>query len=133
MFVTMDMRNFAYWVQSEREKRGWSQSDLSRQSGLHRAVINKIESGTHPMPETLTALAHAFGLSPITVFRQAGLLPPGTDTEIRLDDWAYLLNQLPQDDQEELRALAQIKIQKRHAQEAATRAQNFKPAKSKGT
>lgn len=79
MFLTMNSLEFGDWIQVEREKRGWSQSDLSRYSGLHRAVISKIESGTKPMPDTLSALAQAFKISPISIFRIAGLLPEGGD------------------------------------------------------
>jgi transcriptional regulator with XRE-family HTH domain len=127
MFLAMDIMSFAYWLQKEREIRGWSQSDLSRQSGLHRAVINKLESGTRPMPETLTALARALGISPISIFRQAGLLPSASGEEASFDNWKFLLSQLPPDEQDEMRKIAQLKIEKRQAAEAAQRAGQFKP------
>jgi transcriptional regulator with XRE-family HTH domain len=79
MFLMVDRMDFAYWLQGEREKAGWSQSDLSRFSGLNRAVINKVESGTKPMPETLTAIAKAFNFPPDYVFEKAGILPPKSD------------------------------------------------------
>lgn len=75
----VDRMDFAYWLQLEREKEGWSQADLARYSGLNRAVINKIESGTKPMPETLTAISKAFDLPPDYVFEKAGILPSRSD------------------------------------------------------
>ncbi len=79
MLFMVDKFQFGLWLQKQRESKGWSQADLSRHSGLHRAVISKIENGTKPMPETLTALAHTFGLSEISMFREAGILPKAAD------------------------------------------------------
>jgi transcriptional regulator with XRE-family HTH domain len=80
MLLMSDRFTFALWMQSEREKRGWSQSDLSRYSGLHRAIISKIETNVStPSVETFIALAQAFKISPITIIRKAGLLPEGGD------------------------------------------------------
>lgn len=129
MFLTMNSLEFGDWIQVEREKRGWSQSDLSRYSGLHRAVISKIESGTKPMPDTLSALAQAFKISPITIFRIAGLLPEGGDNA-SFEDWQFLLNQLPVDEQEEVRKIVEMKIDRRQKVEQAARAKQFKPKKA---
>ncbi len=123
---------FSYWLQSEREIREWSQSDLARRSGLHRAVISKLETGTRPMPETLMQLAKAFNLPPVFVFRKAGLLPEAPSDQVRLEDWEYLLNQLPPDEQEEVRQIALMKIERRQKAEAAARAANFKPKQHGG-
>jgi transcriptional regulator with XRE-family HTH domain len=62
----MDKQNFGEWLQKEREKRGWSQSDLARLSGLHRQIINKTENGvSRPAVETYIALAKALNYSPM--------------------------------------------------------------------
>lgn len=79
MFLAVDKMDFTYWLQSEREKRSWSQSDLARFSGLNRAVINKLETGTEPMPKTLIAIARALHLPADLVFEKAGLLPPKSE------------------------------------------------------
>ena len=48
-----------------RGARGWSQSALARRSGLHRRTISRLEHPephtSRPSPQTLTALARAFG------------------------------------------------------------------------
>ena len=48
-----------------RAARGWSQSLLARRSGLHRRTISRLErpepNTSRPNPQTLTALARAFG------------------------------------------------------------------------
>ena len=90
----MDKINFGQWLQSEREKRDLSQSDLARITGLHRQIINKTENGVSmPAVETYLALAKAFGISPVSIFRKAGLLPEGGDNT-NFDDWQHLLTQL---------------------------------------
>ena len=130
MFLTMNSVEFGDWVQIEREKRSWSQSDLSRYSGLHRAVISKIESGTKPMPDTLSALAQAFKISPITIFRIAGLLPEGGDNTA-FEDWQYLLNKLPPEEQEEVRKIVEMKVERRQKEEQSARSAQFKVGKAK--
>jgi transcriptional regulator with XRE-family HTH domain len=130
MFLAMNNLEFGQWVLKERGDRGWSQSDLSRLSGLHRAVISKIESGTRPMPETLVSLAQAFKISPVTIFRLAGLLPPGPDDKINFEDWKYLLEKLTLDEREEMRQIFVMKIERRQKAEQTERAKNFKPKKS---
>ena len=130
MFLTMNSVEFGEWIQVEREKRSWSQSDLSRYSGLHRAVISKIESGTKPMPETLSALAQAFKISPITIFRIAGLLPEGGDNAA-FEDWQFLLNQLPPHEQEEVRKIVEMKIERRQKEDQSARSAGFKIGKVK--
>lgn len=51
-------------IRSERETRGWSQSDLSIRARVPQATIHKIESGktVSPRMDTLQALAETFGV-----------------------------------------------------------------------
>ncbi|WP_246793768.1 helix-turn-helix domain-containing protein [Burkholderia perseverans] len=51
-------------IRAERERRGWSLTDLARQSGVSRAMIHKIERGeSSPTATSLAKLAGAFNLS----------------------------------------------------------------------
>jgi len=128
MFLAVNI-NFSEWLITERGKRNWSQSELSRHSGLHRAVISKLESGTKPMPETLIALAQAFKISPISMFRVAGLLPPGPDDKINFEDWQHLLEQMTDAEREEFWRFGMMKIEMRQEKEKATRAGGVKVGK----
>jgi len=113
MSTIMDKITFGQWLAKQREERGWAQSELARRSGVHRQTINKIEnSGTLPNVESFIALAGALGKSPIELFRAAGLMPSGTKDQIAIEDWMFLLNQLPASDQEELRKIALMKIER---------------------
>lgn len=131
MFPSMDKVNFGDWLKIEREKREWSQSDLARYSGLHRQIINKTESGaSEPALKTFISLAQAFKISPITIFRIAGLLPEGGDNAA-FEDWQFLLNQLPPEEQEEVRKIVEMKIERRQKEEQSARSAGFKIGKVK--
>lgn len=115
----MDKEKFGQWLQKERESRDLSQSDLARMSGLHRQIINKTENGVStPAVETFLALAEALKLSPIFLFRQAGLLPPGPENSAKIEDWEYLLDQMPPEDQAEMRQIAEMKIERRQKEQS---------------
>ena len=51
-------------IKELRMKRGWSQNELSRRSGVRQGVLSYIESGRtkHPRIDTLEALAGALGV-----------------------------------------------------------------------
>lgn len=74
--------NFSDWLLEEMNKRGWSQADLARASGLNRQSVSDYVNRrrTNPEPEALVSIANAFKISPITIFRKAGLLPEGGDS-----------------------------------------------------
>lgn len=128
MLLMIDRFSFGLWLQTEREKLGMSQAEFARKAGKDRAVISKIESGgAAPAVETYIAIANALNVSPETLFRKAGLMPNVTSAQTRLDDWRFILDQLPPDEEEELRKIAAMKIEKRQAAEASARAAQFKP------
>jgi transcriptional regulator with XRE-family HTH domain len=73
---------FPNWLQSELDKRQWSQADLAYSAGISRAVINKLlNKKTYPQPDTLQAIARALKIPVETVYRVAGLLPEESETE----------------------------------------------------
>lgn len=80
MFPMANKIEFGLWLQKEREKRGWTQSDFARATGKDRAVINRIESGgALPAVETFIAFSNALNYSPLVLLRVAGLLPASND------------------------------------------------------
>jgi transcriptional regulator with XRE-family HTH domain len=121
--------DFSDWLLEQMNQREWTQSDLSKKSGLTRQSVSDYVNRrrTNPEPAALVAIANALGISPITVFRKAGLLPSSTESDSDFDDWKHLLNQLPPDEREEMRGIVQLKIEKRQKAEAVERAGQFKP------
>lgn len=133
MTSVVDME-FSDWLLEEMSKRGWSQADLARASGLHRQSISDYVNRrrTSPEPDALIAIAKGLSISPVTVFRKAGLLPTeGPDNKIVFEDWQHMLQQLTSEEQDEIYSIMEMKIKRRQQAEASARAANFKPAKVK--
>jgi transcriptional regulator with XRE-family HTH domain len=57
------LERFAANMKELRAERGWSQEDLSRESGLHYTAISKMERGVRaPRFPTVVILAQAFSV-----------------------------------------------------------------------
>lgn len=59
---------FTDWLLAEMKKRGWSQAELARRSGLTRAAINNYVSGHRPNGAAIDKLAKAFQVPPSVLF-----------------------------------------------------------------
>ena len=125
------METFTEWLLEEMGRKNMSQQSLAQKSGITPAQVSRIISGQRGLGEkSLKAIAHALNISPITIFRKAGLLPEGSDNAVS-EDWNHLLGQLMPDEQEEIREIAQMKIERRQKTDKATRSENFKSGKIK--
>ena len=95
MFFVGQNWHFAEWLQSEIDKRGWSQSDCARACDLNRAVINKLLNGKcKPQPVTLMAIARGFKLPVEAAYRAAGLLPPSTDEDDSTQEMLHIFKNI---------------------------------------
>jgi transcriptional regulator with XRE-family HTH domain len=95
MATVGDRIYFSEWLQTEMNKRGWSQSDLARAADLNRAVINKLLNGkSHPQPATLEAISRALKIPIETTYRAAGLLPINSDNDDTMDEAIYVLKSI---------------------------------------
>jgi transcriptional regulator with XRE-family HTH domain len=109
MFSVGQNAHFAEWLQSEMDKRGWSQSYCARAADLNRAVINKLLNGKcKPQPNTLMAIARAFKIPIETAYRAAGLLPPSPDFDDTTAEVMYIFNSI-QDPQRKTTAIRLLK------------------------
>jgi transcriptional regulator with XRE-family HTH domain len=90
-------------------------TELARKIGVsHPTIVELITYGKKPSFDTTVALAQWLQQSPVSVLREAGLLPAeGPENDVKFEDWKYLLDQLSPEDQEELRQIAEMKINKR--------------------
>lgn len=128
----MDKIEFPQWLRQELEKREWSQVDLSRKTGISNAQVTRILSGERGFGvEALVAISNALNISPITIIRKAGLLPPGPDDKINFEDWQYLLEKMTPEEREEFWRFGNMKIEMRQEKEQAERAKHFKLGKVK--
>jgi Zn-dependent peptidase ImmA (M78 family)/DNA-binding XRE family transcriptional regulator len=67
-------------LQQARELRGWTQTALAQQVGVHQSAIAQLETGRiQPSPEVLDALSRATGFPPVFFTRPSGpTLPLGS-------------------------------------------------------
>lgn len=90
---------FGEWLQSEMDTREWTQADIARHSGITTAQISRLVSGARGAgKQTCTAIAHALGYPPETVYRAAGLLPDVPQDDAWLERVRALASQLDEDD-----------------------------------
>lgn len=115
--------DFADWLRNQLEQRGWTQSELSRRSGVSPAQITRVLSGERGLGEkSISALAKALNLPVETVFRAAGLLPPPPSNEPpTLAEWIEIFMQADEKTREDLLNYAQYRAdQERKAKRRGT-------------
>jgi transcriptional regulator with XRE-family HTH domain len=104
---------FVAWLDEQEERLGWTDYRLAAEAKISASVLSRARSGLIPKWDACFAIAQAVKQSPITVFRKAGLLPPGPDGNVRFEDWEHLIGQLAPEDEAELRQIAEMKIERR--------------------
>ena len=98
MASVVQRMKFAEWLQTELNKRQWTQAELARRANTTDATLSRIISGTRQAgPDAALAIARALKEPPERVFRLAGLLPPGPSSEQmqEIRELAELLGSLP--------------------------------------
>ena len=71
------MDNFAEWLQSELDHRGWSQSELARRGNISQSAISSTLTGrSRPGEKVCLAIARAFNMAPAEVLSRAGIETP---------------------------------------------------------
>lgn len=122
---------FIEWL-DELEGTSVTDYEVAKQGGFsHSALSRARKEGIPPGWEICVKIADFFGVSPITVFRKAGLLPSGPDDKISFEDWKYLLEKMTPEEREEIWRIGQMKVELRQEKEQSARAKKFKPSKVK--
>lgn len=86
------------------DARELSQADMVRLSrdAISNAQISRILSGQRkPGEDTLNGIARAFGLSPVQVYRAAGLLPPDKSIDALTEEGIEILHELEPSEKED--------------------------------
>ncbi len=123
---------FIQWLDEQENIHDLSDYELAKAGGFsHSALSRARKEGIPPGWDICVKISGVINLSPITVFRKAGLLPPGPDDKINFEDWKYMLEKMTDAEREEFWRFGQMKIEMRQEQEQAARAKNFKPGKAK--
>jgi transcriptional regulator with XRE-family HTH domain len=93
MTTYMD-NSFSNWLIEQMQERDWSQADLARRTSLSRQAIANYVSGRIPDEKALHQISRAFKLSPILVFRAAGLLPAEPDSDEWVEEMTDKISQI---------------------------------------
>lgn len=67
--------NFWVRVKTEQAKRGWSDSELSRRTGVSRNTIKGLRARSRQSAETVNSVADALDIPRDEAYRLAGLIP----------------------------------------------------------
>jgi transcriptional regulator with XRE-family HTH domain len=107
-------KEFINWLTEEVNQRGWSNSELSRRSGMATSTISMIFSEqSKPGWDFCLAIATAFGEPPEKVFRLAGLLPslPGSEDEQSLKEILDIAKNMTPENRQDLLNYARYRYQ----------------------
>ena len=109
--VTSD---FIGWLAKELDQRSWTQADLARSAGVSRAQVSRVLSGmSSPGKAFCRQIARAMHITPETVFREAGLLPPEPKETKRSREAQQLFGDLSDQQQETMLAIMRTLIEER--------------------
>ncbi len=105
------MMELTDFIQQELKKRGWSQADLARRSGMTTGGISMLLTQTRkPSPDTLNILAKVFNYPPEKLFIIAGLLPKESEASSQKEELLYLFDQLPEKERSDLLKYIRINL-----------------------
>lgn len=95
---------FGEWLSKELEKHQWTPAHLASLIGKSRSVVGRIlgEKNKKQDPNTCIAIARVLGISPVTVFRKAKILPSEPANTIPLDDLQEAMASLTPAEQHEV-------------------------------
>lgn len=106
-------QEFVQWLDEQEKRFEYSDYEVAKKGDFSHSALSRARTENIPPGYSICMkIAGVFNISPITVLRKAGLLPAEGGDQIRFDDWQYLLNQLPEDEREDLRLIAEAKLQK---------------------
>jgi len=92
-------------------------NELAQQAGLSSGgVADVLNQKANPGFRFCKAIAKAFDVPPENVLRLAGLLPPKPEETATVNEFVYMINQLPPEEQEELLLVAKAWIEGRERQ-----------------
>lgn len=107
--VTIVDMAFNDWLLAHLKASNWSQAELAKRSGLTRGAVSNYINGRTPAEGALRKIAHALHVSPETVFRAAGLLPPKAEADELTERVEHILGSYKYPETKE-RALAYLEF-----------------------
>lgn len=121
---------FINWLNNELASRGWSNSEMSRRSGMSQPAISMAVSGQNkPGWDLCNGVAKAFGVPPEKVFRIAGLVEnlPASEDEETLRDLLELVRLMDVDERREILKYTTFRCNEYLAEEEVKKKTGKKP------
>lgn len=119
---------FLVWLDAQETAQNLTDYEISKQGKFSHSALSRARvEGIPPGWDICMKISGVLNVSPITVFRKAGLLPPGPDDKVNFEDWQYLLAQMTPDERDELMQIGTMKVERRQKQESL---KSLKPRKA---
>jgi len=109
---------FVKWFKDQMAAHNWGVREAARAIGVSHPTISEILAGRQPSFETCVRAAQAFGVAPLVVLVQAGLLPENAE-DATFEDMKFVLSQLSARDRQELLEFARLKLRLQAAEQRA--------------
>lgn len=105
------MQKLANFIQNKLDEKKWTQSDLSRVSGMSRQLVNYLmtEKSKSPTRDTVGRLAKAFKIPVEDIYREIGVLPPKEDPAPVIKATAHVMSELDEKDQADVLEYARMR------------------------
>lgn len=105
------VNEFNLWLQTEMDKRGWSQTDLAQRGGISRSSVSMLFSRDRPPgPDVCRAIAAAMRIPEELVFRKAGLLSSKAGIDETAERVLHLFAKLTPRGQDEVLEYVELKL-----------------------
>lgn len=111
--MSTDGDRFLKWLNATEDKLGWTDYRFAKEAGISSSVLSRARSNIPPKWDACAALADAAGVPREQVFRAAGLMKPDPKLSPLKEMLIEWLDQLPEEDAEELVAMAEAKLRRR--------------------
>lgn len=110
--------DFVEWINEQNKKRGWTNNELARQSGLASSTVSMaLSSQTKPGLAFCVGVARAYGVPPEKVLRIAKLLPMALELEDEeIQRLISLARSMPEDELKLVLEYAEWRYQKSQSQ-----------------
>jgi len=108
----LPLPEFFDWLDTALKDKGWSDYRLSKKAGLSNSFMPNLRKGARLGYESCAKIADALGVPRQAVYVKAGLDRGPIDFSAERNEWLNLFEQLSDNDQEELLALAKVKAKR---------------------
>jgi transcriptional regulator with XRE-family HTH domain len=117
----MNMSELSDLINNALKDRGWSQTKLANLAGVSKGSVSNYASDkvTTPDEDTLIKIGRVLNLSPETILRVAGLLPPKKDIDPITAQIIHLVSQMDDVDKKAVLSYCNLVVEESRMRDAA--------------